>query len=49
MNQDDLAARANVDQGNRSKIERGKMPAIIETYLRLFSALEINLYAESQS
>ena len=43
MKQDDLAAHANVDQGNRSKIERGKMPATIETHLKLLSALEINL------
>ncbi|WP_138473283.1 helix-turn-helix domain-containing protein [Poseidonocella sp. HB161398] len=49
MSQTDLASLTGVDQGNLSKIERGQLPATLDTYFRLMSALGIDLYAELRS
>lgn len=49
IKQGDLASIAGVDQGNLSKIERGAAKATLDTYLRLCSALGIDLLAESRA
>ena len=46
IKQGDLASIAGVDQGNLSKIERGTAKATLDTYLRLCSALGIDVLAE---
>lgn len=49
IKQGDLASIAGVDQGNLSKIERGTAKATLDTYLRLCSALGIDLLAEPRA
>jgi len=49
IKQGDLASIAGVDQGNLSKIERGSAKATLDTYLRLCSALGIDLMAEPRA
>ncbi|HRK67044.1 MAG TPA: helix-turn-helix domain-containing protein [Hyphomonas sp.] len=49
IRQGDLASIAGVDQGNLSKIERGTAKATLDTYLRLCSALGIDLVAEPRA
>jgi HTH-type transcriptional regulator / antitoxin HipB len=49
LKQGDLASVAGVDQGNLSKIERGNSVATLETYLRLCSALGIDILAEPRT
>lgn len=49
IKQGDLASSAGVDQGNLSKIERGTAKATLDTYLRLCSALGIDLLAEPRA
>ncbi|VDC33918.1 helix-turn-helix domain-containing protein [Pseudogemmobacter humi] len=48
LRQGELASISGVDQGNLSKIERGCARARFETYLRLCSALGIDLMAEAR-
>lgn len=49
IRQGDLAIITGVDQGNLSKIERGTAKATLDTYLRLCSALGIDLVAEPRA
>jgi Predicted transcriptional regulator len=49
IKQGDLASIAGVDQGNLSKIERGTAKATLDTYLRLCSALGIDIVAEPRA
>jgi transcriptional regulator with XRE-family HTH domain len=49
LRQGDLASAAGVDQGNLSKIERGAAQATLETYLRICTAVGIDLNAEPRS
>lgn len=49
IKQGDLASIAGVDQGNLSKIERGTVTATLDTYLRLCTALGIELLAEPRA
>lgn len=46
LKQGDLASIAGIDQANLSRIERGNTAATLDTYLRLCSALGIDLTAE---
>jgi HTH-type transcriptional regulator / antitoxin HipB len=43
ISQQDLASLTGVDQSNLSRIEHGKIPATLETYLRLLNALGVDL------
>jgi transcriptional regulator with XRE-family HTH domain len=47
--QGDLASMTGVDQGNLSKIERGVSKATLDTFLRLTSALGIDITAEHRT
>jgi transcriptional regulator with XRE-family HTH domain len=49
IRQGDLASISGVDQGNLSKIEHGTTKATLDTYLRLCSALGIDLLAEPRA
>lgn len=49
MNQEELASITGVPQSNLSRIERGKVTAELETYLRLLNALGVDLVAEIRS
>ncbi len=49
LSQNDLASLTGVAQSNLSKIERGLIPATLETYLRLASALGIDFYGSFRS
>lgn len=49
IKQGDLASIAGIDQGNLSKIERGNAKATLETYLRLCTALGIDILAEPRA
>lgn len=44
LNQADLASLSGIAQPNLSKIERGQTPATLETYLRILSALGVDLF-----
>lgn len=46
MPQETLAAITGIAQSNLSRIERGQTVATVETYLRLLSALGVDLKAE---
>lgn len=48
MSQQTLASLTGVAQPNLSKIERGKMVALLDTYLRLLAAIGVDLYAEAR-
>jgi len=49
FSQETLASVSGVPQPNLSNIERGKSVATLDTYLRLFSALGIDLYGVPRS
>lgn len=48
ISQQELASLTGVDQSNLSRIEHGKVPATLETYLRLLSALGLDLQGVSR-
>lgn len=49
MSQEMLSSLTGIPQPNLSKIERGAEGAKLDTYLRIFSALGIDLVAEVRS
>lgn len=49
MSQDVLASLSGIAQPNISNIERGQGAATLETYLRLFAALGVDLYGEPRT
>ncbi|WP_175610468.1 helix-turn-helix domain-containing protein [Rhodobacter aestuarii] len=49
MSQEVLSSLTGVAQPNLSKIERGGSSATLDTYLRLFAALGIDLRGEARS
>jgi transcriptional regulator with XRE-family HTH domain len=48
MSQESLAALSGVPQPNLSKIERGQEGTRLETILRLFEVLGMDLYGEAR-
>lgn len=46
IQQSELAEITGIPQSNLSRIERGQISATLETYLKLMSALGIDLLAE---
>lgn len=49
MRQETLSSITGVAQSNLSRIERGEVIAELDTYLRLLSALGVDLMAEARS
>lgn len=49
ISQEELSSLTGVNQSNLSRIEKGIVPAKIDTYLRLLSALGIDLTAEPRT
>jgi len=49
ISQEELSALTGVNQSNLSRIENGTVPAKVETCLRLFAALGIDLVAEPRT